>query len=150
MSPSLDILLETPGVLFELCHQVTRSGPIFPGMRATILKITGSHDCLIFIAGIPILVRRHICIESASWSLIELMPTFLSSTNFTHHLPIRVDGYGTKRCRSYFVYHNAWALPQLPFICIFNGVEGTYLCFDSIGLGDPLSKIYPCRPRSRS
>ena len=39
----------------------------FPGMRITMLKIRWSRDSLIFNMGIPILVRRHLYIETDSW-----------------------------------------------------------------------------------
>ena len=51
----------------------SHQGPIsiwrlsFPGMGIPMLKIRGSWELLIFNMGIPILVRRHLYIETASW-----------------------------------------------------------------------------------
>ena len=86
---------KSPGGLFEFCHHLTRSGPNFAGMGTSIIKIRRPPDRLISIKGIPILARRHL--EKASCSLIEVMQTFLSSINFTHHSLIGVDGYCVKR-----------------------------------------------------
>ena len=55
----------------DLRHRVTSPGPrlnikmVFAGTRISMLKIRRSRDRLIFNMGIPILVRRHIYIETA-------------------------------------------------------------------------------------
>ena len=41
---------------------------VFPGMGIPMLKIRRSRDRLIFNMGIPILVRRHLYIETAPWT----------------------------------------------------------------------------------
>ena len=43
--------------------------PSFPGMGIPMLKIRLSRDSLIFNMGIPILVRKHLYIETAPWIL---------------------------------------------------------------------------------
>ena len=47
--------------------------PSFPGMGIPMLKIRWSRDRLIFNMGILILARRHLYIETAPWSLNELL-----------------------------------------------------------------------------
>ena len=45
----------------------------FPDMGIPMLKIRQSRDCLIFNMGIPILVRRHLYIETALWFFIDIV-----------------------------------------------------------------------------
>ena len=40
----------------------------FPGIRIAIIKMRRLSDCLIFIMGIPILVKQHLFIETAPCS----------------------------------------------------------------------------------
>ena len=41
----------------------------FPCMGISIIKVRRSWDSLIFIMGIPMLVRRYLCIEMGPWSV---------------------------------------------------------------------------------
>ena len=69
-------------------------GPIFPGIGFPIIKIRRSWDRLIFIKGIPILVRQRLPIETPPWS----------PTSFPWRL---TDKPADERCSgdiSYFLY----------------------------------------------
>ena len=65
-----------PNTFHSLCRQWgIHSGPrlniktVFPGMEILMLKTRWSRDRLIFNMGIPILVRWHLYIVTAPWSL---------------------------------------------------------------------------------
>ena len=67
---------EAPGTgIFSSCDYTNRTGPrrnikmVSPGMGIPMLKIRWSRDRLIFNMGILILVRGHLYIETAPWSL---------------------------------------------------------------------------------
>ena len=66
----------------------SESGPrfkiktVFPGMGIPMIKIRPSRDCIIFNMTIPMLVRRHLYIETARrWSFHQIRRIFLRSRN---------------------------------------------------------------------
>ena len=62
---------------------VSISRPSFPDMGIPMLKIRWSRDRLIFNMGIPILVRRHLYIETASWKF-----QMIFSLSYVYHQDI--------------------------------------------------------------
>ena len=59
---------------------------VFPGMRISMLKIRRSWDRLIFIMGIPILVRRHLYIETAKYWLVHSYLSALHNWHWGNHM----------------------------------------------------------------
>ena len=67
--------------------------PVFPGVGIAITKIRRSWDCLIFIMGIPILVRRHRYIEMSPGLLVLIMAARLTcpiENSLYSHLRLQV------------------------------------------------------------
>ena len=86
-----------------LMYVSSTSGPrlnikaVFPDIGIPIIKITWSSDRLVLIIGITILVRRHLCIETAPWSKFHIHHCWaMGNIVILDHVEIRPDCIYTK------------------------------------------------------
>ena len=100
-------------VVFPLCHGAHHKKPHSPTHPLPMLKIRQLWDRLIFTMGIPILVKRHLYIETAPWYLFILQSQYYGCwcPGSLHHQGINSQGVALD-----IPEYNGWKAPRgLPY-----------------------------------